>query len=135
MNTKDVKKTAFMKKNLENNVTENVVMDNETMEAIIEDNMHIVPKNQRRKFDALTLEQKIAKIQFYQDIQKMREDARIKNSIGNRVKDMFEKRHASIEDAKEVLQFCTEFIDNFRQHQIEEIDRQIAELEQLKENL
>ena len=125
-----------MKKNLENNVSENVVvMDNETMEAIIEDNMHIVPKNQMKKFEALTLEQKVKKIQFYTDMAVMREQARIKNSVLNRVKEVFDKRHATIDDAKEVIKFAQEFVDNFRQHQIEEIDRQIAELEQMKESL
>lgn len=122
-----------MKKNLENNVSENVVvMDNETMEAIIEDNMHIVPKNQMKKFEALTLEQKVAKIQFYHDINKMREDARIKNSVPNKVKELFDKRHATVEDAKAVLQFCTEFIDNFKVREIEKIDAEIAKLEELK---
>ena len=124
-----------MKKNLENNVSENVVvMDNATMEAIIDDNISIVPKNQRKKFDALTLEEKAKKIQFYQDIQRMKEDARIKNSIPNKVKELFDKR-GSVEDAKEVIKFAQEFVDNFRQHQIEEIDKQIAELEQMKEAL
>ena len=125
-----------MKQNLENNVSENVVvMDNATMEAIIDDNISIVPKNQRKKFDALTLEEKAKKIQFYQDIQRMKEDARIKNSIINKVKELFDKRHATVDDAKEVIKFAQEFVDNFRQHQIEEIDKQIAELEQMKESL
>lgn len=74
-----------MKKNSENNVSENVVvMDQETMEAIIEDNMHLVPRNQVKKFEALTLEQKVKKIQFYTDMAVMREQARIKNSVVNR---------------------------------------------------
>jgi hypothetical protein len=122
-----------MKKNLENNVSENVVvMDNETMEAIIEDNMHLVPKNQMKKFEALTLEQKVKKIQFYTDMAVMREEARIKNSVPNKVKELFDKRHATVEDAKAVLQFCTEFIDNFKVREIEKIDAEIAKLEELK---
>ena len=126
-----------MKKNNEVlNVSENVVvMDQETMEAIIEDNMHLVPRNQVKKFEALTLEQKVKKIQFYQDIAVMREQARIKNSVVNRVREIFDKRHASIDDARDVIKFAQEFVDNFRQHQIEDIDRQIAELEQMKQSL
>lgn len=128
-----------MKKNIENNVNENVViepiMDSETMQAIVDDNMHLVPKNQMKKFEALTLEQKVAKIKFYQDMEKMREDARIKNSVLNRVKEVFTKRHATIEDAKQVLDFAQEFVDNFKQRQIEDIDRQIAELEEMKMHL
>lgn len=124
-----------MKKNISTE-TENIVMepimDEETMQAVIEDNMHIVPKNQLKKFQAMTLQQKIAKIQFYQDMEQMRETARIKNSVPNRVKELFEKRHATVEDAKAVLQFCTEFIDNFKVREIEKIDAEIAKLEELK---
>lgn len=124
-----------MKKNISTE-TENIVMepimDEETMQAVIEGNMHIVPKNQLKKFQAMTLQQKIAKIQFYQDIEQMRETARIKNSVPNRVKELFEKRHATVEDAKAVLQFCTEFIDNFKVREIEKIDAEIAKLEELK---
>lgn len=114
------------------NETVNVVMDNETMEAIIEDNLSIVPKNQRKKFDTLTLEQKVKKIQFYLDMEQLKADARIKNSVVNRVKELFDKRHASIDDAKEVIKFAQEFVDNFKVREIEKIDAEIAKLEELK---
>jgi len=129
-----------MKKNNEVlNVSENIViepiMDEQQMQQYVEDNIHMVPKNQIKKFESMTLQQKVSKISFYYDMQKLREDARIKNSVLNRVKEMFDKRHATVDDAKEVIKFAQEFVDNFRQHQIEEIDRQIAELEQMKEAL
>lgn len=123
-----------MKKNEVINEIENVVMDEETLAAIVEDNMHIVPKNQMKKFEKLTLKEKAAKIQFYQDMQRMREDARIKNSVPNKVKELFDKR-GTVEDAKAVLQFCTEFIDGFKQREIEKIDEEIARLEAMKEAL
>lgn len=125
-----------MKKEIENNVNENVVvMDDETLQAMVDDNKHIVPRSQLKKFEAMSLKEQAAKIQFYYDVQKMKEDARIKNSIINKVKELFDKRHATVDDAKEVIKFAQEFVDNFRQHQIEEIDKQIAELEQMKEAL
>ena len=125
-----------MKKEIENNVNENVVvMDDETLQAMVDDNKHIVPRSQLKKFEAMSLKEQAAKIQFYYDVQKMKEDARIKNSIINKVKELFDKRHATVDDAKEVIKFAQEFVDNFRQHQIEEIDKQIAELEQMKESL
>lgn len=125
-----------MKKEIENNVSENVVvMDDETLQAMVDDNKHIVPRSQLKKFEAMSLKEQYAKIQFYYDVQKMKEDARIKNSIINKVKELFDKRHATVDDAKDVIKFAQEFVDNFRQHQIEEIDKQIAELEQMKEAL
>lgn len=132
MNTKDVKKTTFMKKNLENNETENlIVMDDETMMAIVDDSKGIVPRSQLKKFEAMSLKEKVAKIKFYQDIQRMKEDARIKNSIPNKVKELFDKR-GSVEDAKLVLKFCTDYIDNFKIREIEKIDAEIQKLEELK---
>ena len=119
-----------------NNETKNLViepiMDDATMEAIVEDNISIVPKNKRKKFDSLSLQHKVAKIQFYHDMAKMKEDARIKNSIAYRVKELFNKRHATIDDATEVIKFAQEYVDSFKQRQIEDIDRQIAELEEMK---
>jgi hypothetical protein len=124
-----------MKKEEILNETVNVVADAETLAAIVEDNMSIVPKNQLKKFEKLSLKEKAAKIQFYQDVQRMKEDARIKNSVPNRVKELFEKRHGTIEDAKSVLKFCTEFIDGFKQREIEKIDEEIARLEEMKRSL
>jgi len=124
-----------MKKNELTNVNENIVMDNETMQAVIEDNMHLIPKNQLKKFECLTLEEKVKKIQMYQDRASKIEQMRQTNKVINRVKDVFEKRNGTIQDAKEVIQWCTEFIDNNKQRQIEDIDRQIAELEELKQNI
>lgn len=114
-----------MKKNIstENeNIVVEPIMDEETMKAVIEDNIHIVPKNQLKKFQSLTLQRQVSKIQFYQDMKQMRETARINNSVPNRVKELFDKRHATVDDAKAVIQFCTEFIDNFNVREIEKID-------------
>ena len=122
-----------------NNETKNLViepiMDDATMEAIVEDNISIVPKNQRKKFDSLSLQHKVAKIQFYHDMAKMKEDARIKNSISYRVKELFDKRHATIDDARDVLKFCNEFIDGYKLREIAKIDDEIARLEQMKQSL
>lgn len=122
-----------------NNETKNLViepiMDDATMEAIVEDNISIVPKNKRKKFDSLSLQHKVAKIQFYHDMAKMKEDARIKNSVLNRVQELFDKRHATIDDARDVLKFCNEFIDGYKLREIAKIDEEIARLEQMKQSL
>lgn len=122
-----------------NNETKNLViepiMDDATMEAIVEDNISIVPKNKRKKFDSLSLQHKVAKIQFYHDMAKMKEDARVKNSVLNRVRELFDKRHATIDDARDVLKFCNEFIDGYKLREIAKIDEEIARLEQMKQSL
>ena len=122
-----------------NNETKNImiepIMDEETMTAVVEDNINIVPKNQRKKFDSLSLQHKVAKIQLYQDMAKMKEDVRIKNSMVNRVRELFDKRHATIDDARDVLKFCNEFIDDYKLREIAKIDEEIARLEQMKQSL
>lgn len=134
-----IKNLNIMKKNEVINETENIViepiMDEETMQAIVDDNLNIVPKNQRKKFDTLTLQQKVAKIQFYHDINKMREDARIKNSLTNKVKELFERRKATVQDAKDVMKFCADFIDTFKLREIARLDEEIHRLELMKESL
>lgn len=53
------------------------------MNKFIEENISIVPKNQLKKFQTLTEEQQVEKIKFWQDIIKLRTEARKKNKIVN----------------------------------------------------
>ena len=105
------------------------------LQQFVDENINIVPKNQMKKFEAMPLKDKAAKIRFYQDIQKLKEDAKIKNSVINRVKEVFDKRHATVDDAKEVLDFCNEFISSFKQREIEKIDAEIQRLQEMKSSL
>lgn len=135
-----------MKKNIENvenvNVVNNttvenpiVVMDDETKQALVDDNIHFVPKNHLKRFNALSLDEQVEKIGYYQDRAARIEQWKLTNSIGYRVKDLFEKRHATVQDAKEVMKFCEEFIDNFKMREIAKIDEEIHRLELMKESL
>lgn len=105
------------------------------MQQFVEANLNMVPRNQQSKFNAMTLEQKYDKIKFYIDMQKLREDAREKNKLINRVKDLFDKRHATVEDAKEILNYCNEFITSAKDREIAVIDEQIRKLEEQKKQL
>ena len=77
-----------MKKNEVKNENMNVVENNtvantmtaEEMQQYIKENEQIIPACQKKKYNALTDEGKVAKIKFYYDLKKMREDAKIKNS-------------------------------------------------------
>lgn len=111
------------------------IMSEEEMQSYVTENMHLVPKNQLKKFEALSLERKVNKIQFYLDMQQWRNDAVEKNKIVNRVKDVFEKRNATNADAEEVIKYCQEFIKNFRAREIAKLDEQIRQLELMKEQL
>lgn len=127
-----------MKKNEIKNENMNVVENNmtaEEMQQYIKENESIIPACQKKKYNALDDAGKVAKINFYYDLKKMREDARIKNSIPNKVKDLFEIKHGTVEDARDVLKFCQEFIDGFKQREVERIDAEIRKLQLMKESI
>ena len=119
-----------------NEVVEQPKMTKEEMEKFVNDNLTIVPRNCRRKFDELkTIEQKVSKIRFYFDMQKMREEAIEKNKLENRVKDLFIKRKATTEDVVRVIDFCKEYIQTTKQEEIDKLQTEIERLTHLKQTL
>lgn len=113
-----------------NNSTENVTVV-ENMEQFINDNIHLVSSKMMKRFEKMTIEEQVKKIQHYQMIQQFREN----NRVVNRVRDLFDKRHATVEDAKEVLNFCNEFINSAKEREIAAIDAEIAKLMQKKQSI
>lgn len=113
-----------------NNLTENV---NEVtnMEQFINDNIHLIPNVMMKRFMNLSIEGQVQKIQHYQYIQQLREN----NKVVNRVRELFDKRKATVDDAKEVLNFCNEFINSAKDREIAAIDEEIARLMQKKQSI
>ena len=118
-----------------NNVVANSAMTNEQMEQFVKDNIAIVPKNQAKKFESLKLEQKVSKIRFYIDIQKMKEDAKEKNKLENKVKDLFVRRKATTEDVLLVIEFCKKYIEASKEAEIMKLQSEIERLSSLKRTL
>jgi hypothetical protein len=117
------------------NVVTNPAMTNEQMEKFVKDNISIVPRNQTKKFESLKLEQKISKIRFYIDIQKMKEDAREKNKLENKVKDLFVRRKATTEDVLRVIEFCKQYIETSKVDEMNKLQAEIDRLTDLKRAL
>ena len=117
-----------------NGVT-NPAMTNEQMEQFVKENISIVPRNQTKKFESLKLEQKVSKIRFYLDIQKMKEDAREKNKLENKVKDLFVRRKATTEDVLKVIEFCKQFIETTKVDEMNKLQAEIDRLTELKRTL
>ena len=128
-----------MANNNSNNENENVVtnptMTNEHMEQFVKKNISFVPRNQVKKFESLKLEQKVSKIRFYIDIQKMKEDAREKNKLENKVKDLFVRRKATTEDVLRVIEFCKKFIESTKVDEMNKLQAEIDRLTELKRSL
>ena len=128
-----------MKKNIENQVENvNTVENNVTEEQakqFVADNLYRVSKVMRSRFDALPLAEQVNRINRYiereQEIAKWKERSR----MINRVKELFEKKHATVSDAKEVMKYCEEFINNYKAREIEKLDEQIRKLQLMKESL
>lgn len=110
-------------------------MTKEQMEQYVNENIAIVPRNWKRKFDAMKLEQKVSKIRFYLDYQKLKEEAIEKNKLENRVKELFIKRKATTEDVVRVIDFCKQYIQTTKQEEINKLQSEIERLTHLKETL
>ena len=117
------------------NVVTNPAMTNEQMEQFVKENIKIVPRNQAKKFESMKLEQKVSKIRFYIDIQKMKEDAREKNKLENKVKDLFVRRKATTEDVLRVIEFCKKFIESTKVDEMNKLQAEIDRLTELKRSL
>ena len=117
------------------NVVTNPAMTNEQMEQFVKDNISIVPRNQAKKFESMKLEQKVSKIRFYIDIQKMKEDAREKNKLENKVKDLFVRRKATTEDVLRVIEFCKQYIETSKVDEMNKLQAEIDRLTELKRTL
>lgn len=121
--------------NENNNVVTNPAMTNGQMEKFVKDNISIVPRNQTKKFESLKLEQKVSKIRFYLDIQKMKKDAREKNKLENKVKDLFVRRKATTEDVLRVIEFCKKYIESTKADEMNKLQAEIDRLTELKRTL
>jgi len=121
--------------NENNNVVTNPAMTNEQMEQFVKENISIVPRNQTKKFESLKLEQKVSKIRFYIDIQKMKDDAREKNKLENKVKDLFVRRKATTEDVLRVIEFCKQYIETSKVDEMNKLQAEIDRLTDLKRAL
>ena len=121
--------------NENNNVVTNPAMTNEQMEQFVKENISIVPRNQTKKFESLKLEQKVSKIRLYLDIQKMKEDAREKNKLENKVKDLFVRRKATTEDVLRVIEFCKPYIETSKVDEMNKLQAEIDRLTDLKRAL
>lgn len=120
---------------IKNNEVKETKMTKEQMEQFINENTAIVPKNQRKKFEALPLEQKVAKIQHYLNSQKMKEEKVEKNKLENKVKDLFERRNATTEDVLGVIEFCKKYIESTKAAEIDKLQTEIDRLTSLKRTL
>jgi hypothetical protein len=117
------------------NVAVETTMSHEQMEQFVKENIAIVPRNQTKKFNSLTLEKKVSKIRFYLDMQKLKADAKERNKLENRVKELFVRRKATTEDVVRVIDFCKEYIETTKVDEMNKLQAEIDRLTHLKQTL
>lgn len=125
------------KENTETKKTENgqPKMSKEQMEQFINENNSIVPNNRRKQFESLSLEEKAEKINHFIQAKKTREEHLEKNKLENRVKDLFDRRHATTEDVLRVIEFCKKYIESTKEAEINKLQTEIDRLSSLKRTL
>lgn len=119
-------------------VVEPVMEDNmthEEMEKFVNDNLSIVPRNMRKKFNELSLEEKVKKIHMYKDIKTLKYELFEKNKLENKVKELFIKRKATTEEVVRVIDFCKQYIQTTKQEEINKLQDEIERLTHLKQTL
>lgn len=107
----------------------------EMMEQFIAENINTVPARQMKKFEKLTTEKKYEKLQFFIEQQKMWEEAAEKNKLVHKVEELMRKKHATIQDAIDVMAMCSEYIESAKHNEIDRIDEEIARLTAMKESI
>lgn len=126
-------------KNPDNEKRENVVSEStmtaEQMEQFITENIGLVPRNQKKKFETLTMEQKVEKLRFYIERGKMWAEAAEKNKLENKVKVLFVRHKATTEDVLNVIEFCKKYIESTKQEELNKLQMEIDRLTHLKQSL
>lgn len=111
-------------------------MSKEQMEQFINENLSVVPRNCRRKFESLvTVEEKFTKIRYFLDAKKLRDEMVEKNKLESKVKELFIKRKATTEDVVRVIDFCKQYIQSTKEDEIKKINGEIQRLTHLKQTL
>ena len=118
-----------------NNGVAESTMTNEQMEQFVNENIAIVPRNRKRKFEELTLEEKVSKIHSYIRAQKLREEWIESNKLENKVKQLFDRRKATTEDVLLVIEFCKKYIEASKEAEIMKLQSEIERLSSLKRTL
>ena len=110
-------------------------MTKEQKEDFINNHKETVPRNWKKKFENLSLDDKIKKIYFFIDMKKMKEEVTEKNKLENKIKDLFIKRKVTTEEVLKVIDFCKQYIEGTKQEEIKKIQLEIERLTNLKSSL
>ena len=110
-------------------------MTEEMKAKFIQENAGLVPRNKTVKFHSLSTDGQVEMLENIIERKQWREEWEEKNRVPNRLIELFEKRHGTVEDAREFMKWLQDFIMNAKQREIEKIDEEIAKLQLMKKTL
>ena len=107
----------------------------EEMIKFINENITLIPKRSEEVFKTYDLRKQYNIMRWYVKNAKQKEEGKNLNICVVRVKRMFEGKNASVEDVKSVMDFCTQYLEEMKQKQLTDIEREIERLTNLKNEL
>ena len=102
------------------------------MKEVINANMELVTDRMKSKFEQMDTEHQYKKILGLIKIKEMRDESIAMNRMAAKVKELFERRGADVQDAQEVIRFCESFIEDCKQSEIARINEEISRLDFLR---
>lgn len=123
-----------MTKKVTNNESENKVQ-NENLEQFVKEHINSVPRMWKTRFEAFSLEEKVARIKQWEQNRKNIAEYKEKAKLENRVKALFEQKKPSTEEVLKVIEFCKSFIEGIKANEIAKLDEEIQKLTQMKQQL
>lgn len=110
-------------------------MTHEEKIQFINENINLVPNIMKRRFEQMDVDTQYTRMQRYVEVQKLKDEAASMTKITWKVKQLFESKKATIQDATSVIEFCNKFIEDSKVQEIARVNDEIARLTALKEQL
>ena len=118
-----------------NVVTNNELTEEQKMQQFVTENIALVPKVMKNRFEKLDAKTQFIRMQHYVEVQKLKEEFASLTKIAWKVKQLFDQKKANREDAISVMEFCKRFIDTCKERELAEVNEEIARLTELKSKL
>lgn len=112
----------------------NQISENEMVE-FINANINSVPNRSKEKFTTYDIKTQYNKIKWYLKVQEMKNSEKNENVIVARLRRIFEVKNADVEDVKSVIEFCNNYMEEIKQKQLSDIEKEIERLTNLKNQL
>ena len=105
------------------------------MEQFVTDHIASVPRLWKNRFDGLSIEEKVAHIQRWEQNQKNIAESRERQKLEYKVKALFEQKKPTPEETLNVIEFCKSYINSCKANEIARLDEEIQKLTEMKSKL